>query len=56
MDKRFTDEELNAAVSAERTRCAEIVQLARFGEIDQDWRSVIHFIEGGLSVETIKAI
>jgi len=36
---------VDAAVQAERARCAEIVQLARFGEIDGDFRSLIHRIE-----------
>jgi hypothetical protein len=54
------EDELNRreqlGVDRERERCAEIVQMARMGEIDQDWRAVIHFIEGGLSVEQIKAL
>ena len=36
---------LRAAVDAERERCAEIVSLARFGEGDRDFRSIIHAIE-----------
>ena len=45
---------VEAATQAERDRCAEIVQMARAGDIDQDWRSVIHNIEGGDTIEQIK--
>jgi hypothetical protein len=42
------------AAEAERKRCVEIVQLARFGEIDRDWRAIVHIIETGWSIEEIK--
>lgn len=42
-------DELRAAIAkaicAERDRCAAIVQLAREGEIDGDFRSLIHRIK-----------
>jgi hypothetical protein len=34
-----------AGAGAETERCAAIVSLARFGEIDGDFRSIIHRIE-----------
>lgn len=34
-----------AGADAELTRCAAIVSLARFGEIDTDFRSIIYRIE-----------
>ena len=40
-------DETNAAVNAERNRCAAIVEAARFDEIDRDWRSIIARIESG---------
>lgn len=43
-----------AAISGERERCSEIASLARFGEIDQDFRAIIHIIDGGASIEQIK--
>jgi hypothetical protein len=43
-----------AGVQHERERCAAIVMAARFGELDQDFRAIIHMIEGGLSVEQLK--
>lgn len=46
--------EIEVAVQAERDRCAKIVQLARAGEIDTDWRSVIFLIKSGTSIEDIK--
>jgi hypothetical protein len=42
------------ATEAERKRCVEIVQLARFGEIDRDWRAIVHTIETGWTIEEIK--
>lgn len=42
--------------SAERARCADIVGLARFGEIDTDFRTIIYFIKTGMSVEDIKKL
>ena len=47
---------MRRARGLERDRCAEIVQMARCAEIDQDWRTVIHFIEGGMSVDQIKKL
>jgi hypothetical protein len=41
--------------AVERKRCAEIVQLARFGEMDTDFRSIINAIESGKTVEEIKS-
>ena len=38
----------------ERKRCIDIIQMARNGEIDTDFRSIIHMIKSGLSVEQIK--
>lgn len=44
-----------AAIRAEeRERCSEIVSAARFGEVDQDFRAVIHMIEGGRTAEELK--
>ncbi len=37
----------HAAVLVEQARCVAIVQAARFGEIDSDFRSIIHRIESG---------
>lgn len=36
---------VDASVVAERKRCADIIQLAREGEIDGDFRSLIHRIK-----------
>lgn len=36
---------IEAGMNAERKRCADIVQLARDGEIDGDFRSIIHRIK-----------
>jgi hypothetical protein len=49
-------DEHNRTRQAERERCAEIVQMARCADIDQDWRTVIHFIEGGMSIDQIKKV
>ena len=46
---------MDDAVEIERKRCAGIVQLARAGDIDQDFRSIIHRIESGDTVDEIKA-
>jgi hypothetical protein len=43
------------AVEDERKRCEEIVQLARFGEIDTDFRSIVGRIKNGDTIEQIKA-
>ena len=34
-------------ISEERQRCLDIVQAARNGDIDEDFRSIIHMIESG---------
>jgi len=36
---------MEAAFTAERQLCADIMQLAREGEIDRDLRSIIHRIK-----------
>lgn len=36
---------IEAEVGAETVRCANIVQAARFDEVDRDWRSIIALIE-----------
>ena len=41
--------------SAERKRCAEIVQATRFGEVDKDFRSIVSMIESGETVEQLAA-
>lgn len=46
---------VDEARAAELLRCVGIVQAARFGEVDQDFRAVISMIESGLSVDVIKA-
>ncbi len=38
---------IDDAIKAERKRCNRIVQAARNGEIDQDWRSISHRINTG---------
>ncbi len=54
-EKRFTEEELNAAVANERRRCEGIVQLAREGIVDGDFRSIKSVIASGSTVESIRA-
>lgn len=44
--ERLQTERLDAVV-AERKRCADIVQRARFGEISQDFRSIVSRIKSG---------
>lgn len=51
----MADDEITKAVDAERARCAAIVQAARAGNIDGDFRTIIHFIEDGASIDEIKA-
>jgi hypothetical protein len=46
---------MKAAIAVERKRCADIVQAARFDEVDRDWRSIVSMIEGGETAEQIKA-
>lgn len=41
------DGELSNAVTAERERCNAIVQAARVGKIDQDFRCISHWIMKG---------
>lgn len=38
-----------AGISAERDRCYAIIERARFGEIDRDWRSILHRITCGMA-------
>ena len=40
------------AVTAERERCYAIVEKARFGEIDGDFRSLLHRIESQTPVDS----
>lgn len=42
------------AIAAERKRCADIVQAARFDEVDRDFRAIISMIESGRTAEQIK--
>lgn len=51
---RAEDTATETATDAERERCAEIVQMARAGEIDRDFRAIISVIEGGMTIEQIK--
>lgn len=41
-------------VQKERERCAAVVQMARHAEIDQDFRAIIHIIEGGMTIDQVK--
>lgn len=43
-----------ASTVEERQRCVDIVQAARFDEIDRDFRAIISMIEGGQSVADLK--
>lgn len=45
---------ITTATDAERQRCVDIVSAARFGEVDRDFRALVHMIEGGRSAEEIK--
>jgi hypothetical protein len=45
---------ISVAIADERKRCYDIVMAVRFGEIEQDLRSVLSFIERGDSVEDLK--
>lgn len=40
-------------VQEERVRCADIVQAARFGEVDRDFRAIVNMIKGGESAEKL---
>lgn len=40
-------QDIESAVNKERARCARIVQAARCGDIDQDFRTILHFINSG---------
>lgn len=50
--------ETNALVQAETARCMRIVSAARMGDIDTDFRTILHFIESGdqmlRNAETLK--
>lgn len=47
-------EGLEQGIRQERERCAAIVTAARFGELDRDFRAIVHMIESGLTVEQLK--
>lgn len=47
---------IDAAIDAERQRCADIISAARFDEVDRDWRAIGHMINGGRTVEQIKDV
>ena len=47
--------EVEEAVRIERKRCADILSLAREGIVDPDLRSIRSTIEGGQTVEEIRA-
>jgi hypothetical protein len=53
---RYEKEAEARATTAERQRCAEIVQMARDDEVDRDWRTIIDMIEAGYSIEQIKRL
>lgn len=42
---------IEKAQDAERERCSRIVERARFGEIDTDFRSIIHRIDSQLPAD-----
>lgn len=44
---------MTAAVDAERKRCAAIVNAARHGEVDGDFRCLRSMIEGGEPIEAL---
>ena len=46
--------QIDAAINAERQRCADIISAARFDEIERDWRSIGHMIESGKTLAQIK--
>ena len=52
---RAPDPKVAALVEAERRRCYDIVMAARLSEIDTDFRTILHFIDGGRTIEKIKA-
>ena len=43
------------AVMRERDRCLAILSAARFGEIDNDLRSIRYLIESGLTIDELKS-
>ena len=49
------DAAISQAVDAERQRCVAIIQAVRCGELDRDYRSIVSMIEGGETVEQMKA-
>jgi len=53
-ENAMRDALIEAAMAEERNRCLEIVGMARGGEIDSDLRTVLHFIRGGTSIESIR--
>jgi hypothetical protein len=44
---RSAQKAAHLAVAQETARCREILQAARFGQIDGDFRSLIHRVESG---------
>lgn len=48
--------EIESAVQKERLRCVAIVSADRFGEMDNDLRSIADVIESGMSAEAFVAI
>ena len=54
MEESDFDKGKAEGIKEERERCAEIVQMARAGIIDHDWRSITAIIKRGESIETIK--
>jgi hypothetical protein len=55
MEESDFDKGMNAGIVQERARCAGIVQLAREDLTDTDFRSIIHLIKGGTTVEEIRS-
>jgi hypothetical protein len=54
VDRTYHQQMRDAAVLVERERCIDIVQAARFGDVDRDLRSIIHMIESGQTATEIK--
>jgi uracil phosphoribosyltransferase len=46
--------EASERLAEERNRCEKIVQMARAGEIDADFRCIISIIRGGETLEEIR--
>ena len=53
MSTTITKNDLQAAVQEERDRCICIVQAARSGDIDTDFRTLIHFMDSGYQMRVI---